>query len=191
MGEDCSFLVAFAAAPRTSRLPSVIVMWFLPIAVAITLMASWADGCSGEGTVGTAGVCGTTGSLPSTTTVGMARTRICNATSNVGVQGTATTELDYGGSLAISTSSDRRLGGKGVFTSTSIQPSKSRGADDELPHSDSSGVVLGSTLLCSIDQSFETGKGEQRQGRNSGGGVGWGERDEASRRRAGKRVRIS
>lgn len=47
MGEDCSFLVAFAAAPRASKPPSTIVVWLLPLAVALILAALSSDGGSG------------------------------------------------------------------------------------------------------------------------------------------------
>ncbi|CAN0202808.1 unnamed protein product [Ectocarpus sp. 6 AP-2014] len=46
MGEDCSFLVAFAAAPRSSRAPSMLAAWLLPLAVSVTLVMMM-DGIGG------------------------------------------------------------------------------------------------------------------------------------------------
>lgn len=49
MGEDCSFLVAFAAAPRSSRPPSALITWLLPLAVALAMIVMMASGSGGGG----------------------------------------------------------------------------------------------------------------------------------------------
>lgn len=183
MGEDCSFLVAFAAAPRNSCLPSVPVMWLLPIAVAMALIVFAADsGCSDEDAFGkTSSVRSVNGSVPSTTTIGVGLTSTATATFN-----TANTERGYGGSptAAFPTCIQGRHRDIAALTRLIIQPSENRGGSDESPNSDSgggSGVAPGSTLRCGVERSGGKADAEQREGRNSGGGVDWRERDEENR----------
>lgn len=55
MGEDCSFLVAFAAAPRSSGAPSTLVAWLLPLAVTVALVMMMDGVRGGNSTFGAAG----------------------------------------------------------------------------------------------------------------------------------------
>lgn len=190
MGEDCSFLVAFAAAPRAPRLPSVLVMWLLPIAVTVALIASGSDGCFDEDPFGTTSACNTNGSTPSTTRVGMRETTRSAATFSVGDHGTAIAERGYGGSgtACVSTGSHGSHGTMATFNRLSIQSSESRSASNVLANNDGgggNGIVAGSRLCWSTDRQKGTREGVEQEGRNSGGDVDWCERDEASRRQDG------
>lgn len=132
MGEDCSFLVAFAAAPRASRPASLSIMWLLPMVLALTLIALGTDGCLGDDVFGTSSVSGKEdGFVRSTTSATLGRINRDTA----GIQGTVDTERRHGGSgAAISTG---RHGGHRI----SIQPSASRLGSGELrfSRSDSGG----------------------------------------------------
>lgn len=189
MGEDCSFLVAFAAAPRASRLPSVLVMWLLPLAVAMALIALGTDGCSDDDAFGTTSGRGQDGSIPNTTTGGMGGISRTTATCIMGVQGTAMVARGYGGSgtTGILPSRHGRHGVVPSLNRLSVQLGESRGVHGELDTSDSgggTGVVPGSTMYCSTDRIDGKVEGEE-QVRYSGGSGDWCERDEASRTQDG------
>lgn len=189
MGEDCSFLVAFAAAPRVSRPPSVLVMWLLPLAVAMALIALGADGYSCEDAFGTPSFCSTNCSPSNTSSVGTGRTSRSTATINIEGQGAATTEKVYGGSGSIAGVSASSYGSHGTTTTLkrlSSYPRRSCGGSNELAGSDTgdgSGVLAGHTLCRNLDSEGRR-NGERHEGRYSGGGgrgggVDWCERGAA------------
>lgn len=179
MGEDCSFLVAFAGAARTSAPPSVLAMWLLPLALAMAfVIAVETGGCFDEDRFGTTSVRIANGSVPSTTAIGMRRTGSSNqGTAIVAGRGYRDSRV-----TALSTCRHGRDGMILTLDRLNTRPRQGRGGSDDLANSEGSGVVAGGTLHCIKDEDEGKSKIEEQEGRHSAGGVGWRERDAASRR---------